>query len=152
MALETTLAGTVTWDGTSTVLMTDTSQVAVNDWIKFNATGHCFKILTVTANTNVTIDNPESVTIPSGTGGIKDDAPIMYAIKEAGDFTKTPVVEETITEPSAPGGTKRATQYKYTSATVYASKKVTVDVTYSEGAGSAAWCKQSAHEFTVEDA
>ena len=62
----TALTGTWTWDGTTTVLSDDTSQVAVNDWVRLKADNQWFKITGITPNTSVTIENPDGLTIPSG--------------------------------------------------------------------------------------
>jgi hypothetical protein len=65
----TTLLGTWTWDGTTTVLATNTSQVATGNWIQLDSDGQFFKITAITPNTDVTIENPGSLIIPSGATG-----------------------------------------------------------------------------------
>jgi hypothetical protein len=67
--LITTLLGTWTWDGTLTVLATNTSQVAVGNWIRLDSDNQFFKITAITPNTDVTIENPGSLTVPSGATG-----------------------------------------------------------------------------------
>lgn len=63
------LSGTWTWDGTTTVLATDTSQVAVDDYVYLDSDAQLFRITEVVANTSVTIENPDGLTIPSGATG-----------------------------------------------------------------------------------
>ena len=63
------LSGTWTWDGTTTVLATDTSEVAVGNWISLDSDAQSFKITAIVANTSVSIENPRSLTIPSGATG-----------------------------------------------------------------------------------
>lgn len=66
----TTLLGTWTWNGTTTVLATDTSQVAAGDFIRLNASPTLFfQIAGVTPGVSVTILNPGAATIPTGSGG-----------------------------------------------------------------------------------
>lgn len=65
----TALAGTWTWDGTSTVLATDTSQVVVGDFIRLDADGQFYRIASVVTDTSVMIENLLGLTIPSGAGG-----------------------------------------------------------------------------------
>jgi hypothetical protein len=70
---EVALSGTWRWDGTTTVLATDTSQVSVGDYIRLDADPaseiQLFKIQFITPNTSVVIGNPHSLVIPSGAGG-----------------------------------------------------------------------------------
>jgi len=66
----TTLLGTWTWNGTTTVLATNTSQVAAGDFIRLNASPTLFfQISVVTPNVSVTILNPGAATIPTGAAG-----------------------------------------------------------------------------------
>lgn len=65
----TTLSGTWTWDGTSVVLATVTTQVAVGDFIRLDADGQFFRIASITAGVSVMIENLLDLTIPSGAGG-----------------------------------------------------------------------------------
>jgi hypothetical protein len=60
------LTATYTWDGTTTVLSADTSEVEVDDYIQLNTDGQLFKVITVTTDTSVEIENPNSLTIPTG--------------------------------------------------------------------------------------
>lgn len=66
---ESALTGTWTWDGTTTVLSTDTSGVVKGDWIKDDADGQWFEVDSVVTDTSVTILNPDTLTIPSGSAG-----------------------------------------------------------------------------------
>jgi hypothetical protein len=61
------LSATYTWNGTTTVTTSDTSEVEIGDWISLDADGQLFQIVNVTFNTSVEIDNPEGYAIPSGT-------------------------------------------------------------------------------------
>jgi len=66
----TVLLGTWTWNGTTTVLATNTSQVATGDFIRLNASPTLFfQISVIVPNTSVTILNPGAATIPTGAGG-----------------------------------------------------------------------------------
>jgi hypothetical protein len=60
------VSGTVTWDGTTTVLTTVTTQLAVGNWISMDSDAQAFKITAITAGTSVTIENPRGLTIPTG--------------------------------------------------------------------------------------
>ena len=60
------LAATYTWNGTSTVTTSDTSEVAVGALIRLDSDGQFFTITSITTNVDVTISNPLSLTIPSG--------------------------------------------------------------------------------------
>lgn len=67
------LDGAWTWDGTTTVLSTDTSGVSVGDWIRLEPKRYdvCpipFKVTAINANVDVTIENPYFLKIESGTG------------------------------------------------------------------------------------
>lgn len=112
MPLVTVLSGTCTWDGTTTVLMTDTSGVVVGDYIRMDDESFAFKITAVVVNTSVTIDNPGALTIPTGTGASKTDEPIRDEILAAGDVQMVPEAEvvtqpddEPVTIPIALAGT-----------------------------------------------
>lgn len=71
------IAGTVTWNGTTTVACSDTSKLYKGCKIrKHNALGDAgnkydpwFIVTAITANTSVTIINREQRTIPTGSGG-----------------------------------------------------------------------------------
>jgi hypothetical protein len=60
---------TYTWNGTTTVTISGASSVAVNDWIGLPGdSGQVFRVTAVNAGVDLTITNPNSLTIPSGTG------------------------------------------------------------------------------------
>ena len=61
----TALAATYTWDGTTTVLSGDTSEVSVDDRIMLDSDDQWFKVTAVTTNVSVTID-AGGLTIPTG--------------------------------------------------------------------------------------
>ena len=62
----TVLDATYTWNGTTTVTSSDTSEVVAGDWIRLVSDGQWFEITSIVPNTSVTILNPGSDTIPSG--------------------------------------------------------------------------------------
>lgn len=64
----TPIAGTHTWDGTTTVLSDDTSGLTTGDYVRQSSTEPAFKILSITPNTSFVIDNSKSLTIPTGSG------------------------------------------------------------------------------------
>ena len=57
-----------TWNGTTTVTTTDTSDVAVDDFIRLDSDGQFFPIQSIVPNTSVVVSNPGGATIPTGTG------------------------------------------------------------------------------------
>ena len=64
------LAGTWTWNGTTTVLTTNTSGVVSGDFIRLDASPTLFfQISGIVPNTSVTILNPGAATIPTGATG-----------------------------------------------------------------------------------
>lgn len=67
--VSTALGGTYEWNGTTTVLTDDTSDVVIGDFIKHLATGACFEITGINPSTSVTISNPGALTIPTGSAG-----------------------------------------------------------------------------------
>jgi hypothetical protein len=60
------LVATYTWDGTTTVLSADTSEVATGNYIRLDSDGQWFKIISIVTDTSVEIENPDRLTIPSG--------------------------------------------------------------------------------------
>ncbi|UCF48587.1 MAG: hypothetical protein JSU89_15710 [Myxococcales bacterium] len=60
------LSATYTWDGTTTILCGDTSEIAVGDWIRLDVDGQYFEVTGETPDTSITIDNPQSLIIPTG--------------------------------------------------------------------------------------
>lgn len=77
----TSLLGTWTWDGTTTVLSTDTSQVLVDDYIRLDSDGQLFRVVSIVTNVSVVIANPDALTIPSGATGssVVDPAVIILS-------------------------------------------------------------------------
>lgn len=65
----TSLAATVTWDTTTTVLFDSTAEISVGDCIQLDSDGQLFKIASIVTDTSATIENPHSLTIPSGATG-----------------------------------------------------------------------------------
>lgn len=151
MALNTSLSGTWTWDGTVTVVSDDTSGVAVGDWVSMGGAGPWFEISGVAANASVTILNPDSLSIPSGTGAFRDDGPVFGEIMGAADVVKNVVSEEAITEASAPANTKRPLTEEYTSATVHSTKKAVISYTYGDGAGAKSWGRVTQSSCSVSN-
>jgi len=65
-----TLTGTWTWNGTTTVLSTDTTGVVTGDFIRLDTSPTLFfQISGIVPNTSVTILNPGAATIPTGAAG-----------------------------------------------------------------------------------
>ena len=60
------LSATYTWDGTTTVLSGDTSEVSAGDFLRLDVDGQYFEITSITPNVSVTISNPEALVIPTG--------------------------------------------------------------------------------------
>lgn len=65
---ETAVAVDCTWNGTTTVLCTDTTGVVAGKWLRLDSDGQVFEISLVVANTSFTLLNPAGLTIPTGTG------------------------------------------------------------------------------------
>jgi hypothetical protein len=65
------LAATYSWDGSTTVLTSDTSEVSdsPSSFIRLDSDGNWFKVVGVDENTSVTIEDIYSVGIPSGSSG-----------------------------------------------------------------------------------
>lgn len=150
MSLFTALLGTTDWDGTETVAMDNTDQVAVGDSIRMGAVDYSFEILSKVAGVSVAIDNPFNADIPSGSGGERDDTEYMSDIMNAGDVVRTVLTEETITEPSAPPGTKRPLTVEYKSATVHSTKKVIETLPYESLVSDPDWCRESGRSYEVQ--
>jgi len=81
----TELSAIYTWDGTTTVTSADTSEVAVDDWIKLDSDGQWFQIQSIVTDTSVTILNPGSDTIPSGATQSSKATDILTEGFSAGD-------------------------------------------------------------------
>jgi hypothetical protein len=64
------IAATLTWDGSSTVLTSDTSEVSVAQYIRLNSDGVWYKISSITPDTNIVVSDAYSVgSFPSGSDG-----------------------------------------------------------------------------------
>lgn len=74
--------------------------------------------------------------------------PNWDAILDAGDYVKTTLTEEAITEPHAPGGTKRALTIEHKSVTV--GFKVTETCNYLNFPDSKAWAGESGRDYVEE--
>jgi len=60
------IAGTVTWDTSTTVLMTDTTDVVAGKAIRQDADGQWFEAVSVVEDTSCLIANPHGLSIPTG--------------------------------------------------------------------------------------
>lgn len=60
------LVTALTWNGTTTILLSDTSALAEGDWVRLDSDGQFFQIDTIVPNTSLLILNPTSRPIPSG--------------------------------------------------------------------------------------
>lgn len=60
------LVATLTWNGTTTITLTDTSELAEGEWVRLNSDGQYFQIDTIIPNTSLTILNPTGRAIPTG--------------------------------------------------------------------------------------
>lgn len=60
------LVATLTWNGTTTITLTDTSELAEGDWVRLNSDGQYFQIDTIIPNTSLAILNPTGRAIPTG--------------------------------------------------------------------------------------
>ena len=60
------LSTTYTWNGTTTITTPDTSEVQPGDWIQLDSDEQFFEIDGLTVDTSITILNPDSLTIPTG--------------------------------------------------------------------------------------
>lgn len=68
-----TAAASITWNGTTAVTGTGTAfttELAEGDYIAVDATSQPFEIGTITDDENLVILNPQSLTIPTDTGGV----------------------------------------------------------------------------------
>ena len=72
------LTGTVTWDGTTTVVLSSPAQVAIGLWLRKDADGQWFRIIGIVGG-SITIENPGSLAIPTGAGASSwSSAPTTY--------------------------------------------------------------------------
>jgi len=91
-AVKTTLAATYTWNGTTTVTTSDTSEVTAGEWITLDGSGAYYYIAAVTPNTSVTIVDALGIgIIPSGS---TPSAKAPYALFPTG--TKLPLGDPTL--------------------------------------------------------
>jgi uncharacterized phage protein gp47/JayE len=86
--------GTWTWDGTATILATDTTGISSTadnpgNFVRLDSDGQFFRVLSFVPNTSVTIDNTAGRTIPIGATG--------------SSFNTHGPVQLTIDDPSAEG-------------------------------------------------
>jgi len=108
MLVKTLLAGTYTWpggtDAAPVVTTGDTSDVVVGDYVKREENDELYwKVTVVTTNVSITLDNPDVLTIPTGTPntaykteeGVRDD------ILAAGDVAQVDLME-VVTQPNDP--------------------------------------------------
>lgn len=66
------LSATYTWDGTNTVLTSDTSEVTTSPetFIKLDADGKWYKVLSIVTDTSVTVEDTYSIgSFPTGSAG-----------------------------------------------------------------------------------
>lgn len=95
----TALLGLWTWQGGTAqqlvVLSTNTTQVQARDYIRLDADGQWFRIVSISVGTGpagedeVTIENPSGLTIPSGTGASSVVDPAVITIPGSPDFLLT---------------------------------------------------------------
>jgi len=62
------IAANYIWNGTTTITTTDTSEVEVEDNIRLDSDNQWFNIISIDPNVSITIENPLSKTIPTGSG------------------------------------------------------------------------------------
>lgn len=80
------LPGIWTWNGTTTVLATNTTTVGIGDFIRLDADGQLFQITGEVANVSVTVSNPGGLAIPTGTGPSSSVGPTVVTLA-AGVFS-----------------------------------------------------------------
>jgi hypothetical protein len=76
------LSATYTWNGTTTITTADTSEVSEGMYIALKSDAQLFRIVSIVPSTSVTIENPESLTIPSGA----TTSEIVATLEEVGIF------------------------------------------------------------------
>jgi len=76
------------WDGTTVILSSDTTEVAPGDWIRLDADGRYFQIVSEVPNVSVTIENPEEFPIPTGggSGSPSSKAVISFPVETTHDW------------------------------------------------------------------
>ena len=62
------LAATLTWNGTTTITLANTSELTEGAWVRLNSDGQYFQIETIVPNTSLVILNPYGRAIPTGSG------------------------------------------------------------------------------------
>lgn len=82
------LSATYTWDGTTTVLCGDTSEIAVGDWIRLDVDGQYFEVTGETPDTSITIDNPQGLVIPTGSSQ-SSKAVVVLPVETTLNFSDT---------------------------------------------------------------
>jgi len=60
------LVNTLTWNGTTTITLANTSELATGYWVRLNSDGQYFQIDAIVPNTSLTILNPTGRAIPTG--------------------------------------------------------------------------------------
>jgi hypothetical protein len=90
-ATSTALGGTYTWQGTTTVLCNDTSDVVTGDFIRLTADGQLFEVASKVANTSVTILNPGGLTIPTAAAGVNSSKVALTLSYYEEDNTNTEI-------------------------------------------------------------
>lgn len=99
------LSATYTWDGTNTVLTTDTSEVVAGDSIRLDSDGQFFVVLDVVANTSVLVGDgglvvPTGATVSSKAGTSRTTKTLptppdgASLVETAGEPIAFPVVDE----------------------------------------------------------
>jgi hypothetical protein len=85
-ATPTVIAAVFTWDGTTTVLSPDTSEVLVGNFIRLTADGQLFEVSAINTDVDVTILNPGGLTIPTGaTASAKVALTTSYKYEDVSD-------------------------------------------------------------------
>jgi hypothetical protein len=87
----TAIGGTVTWGGTTTVTMTDTSDITVGMAIRRDDDHQWFKVLSIVEDTSVLIENPHGLTIPTGAGA--SSVGNLPVFDELGNLNLTMVID-----------------------------------------------------------
>jgi uncharacterized phage protein gp47/JayE len=64
----TTIVANLTWNGTTTITTGDTSEVTVGDFIGYRGDNQLFEIASIVPSTSITILNPGTLAIPTGSG------------------------------------------------------------------------------------
>lgn len=62
------LIAILTWNGTTIVTLSDTSELSEGEWVRLNPDGQYFQITIIVPNTSLTLANPTTRPIPTGAG------------------------------------------------------------------------------------